>query len=179
LWYLNLVDPDNRRPVDFGKRMRLLKEVQQWRMGDPAENPPSDDGRVKLFLIYRALRARRENRDLFDTGDYLPTFVTGDRAQHVVAFFRSQRVTREASSAPHYVLVVAPRFLTSLVRPGAAPLGERVWGGTSIKLPRDAPAIWRNVITDEVLRAQGEISVGEVLAKFPVALLVGRASPLA
>jgi len=118
---------------------------------------------VKLFLIYRGLRARRENRDLFDTGDYLPTFVTGSRAQHIVAFFRSQRVTREAPSAPHYVLVVAPRFLTSLVKPGETPLGEPVWGDTSIKLPRDAPAVWHNAITDEVLRAQGEISVGEAL----------------
>ncbi len=193
LWDLNLVDPDNRRPVDFQKRIQLLKEVQQLRISDfgfrisaAAPNPQSairnpqwDDGRVKLFLIYRGLRARRENRDLFDTGDYLPTFVTGDRAQHVVAFFRSQRVAPEAQSAPRYVLVVAPRFLTSLVRPGEAPLGEPVWGDGSIKLPRDAPAVWHNAITDEVLRAQGEISVGEVLAQFPAAILVGRASSLA
>ncbi len=181
LWDLNLVDPDNRRPVDFEKRMRLLKEVQGlriadggWRIRDAAHNSQYDDGRVKLFLIYHGLRVRRENRDLFDTGDYLPTFVTGSRAQHVVAFFRSQRVTPEAPSAPRYVLVVAPRFLTSLVRPGEAPLGEPVWGDTSIKLPRDAPATWHNAITDEILRAQGEVSVGEVLANFPAAILVGR-----
>jgi (1->4)-alpha-D-glucan 1-alpha-D-glucosylmutase len=193
LWDLNLVDPDNRRPVDFQKRMRLLQEVQQWRMADggfripespyhppPAiRNPQWDDGRVKLFLIQRGLLARRENRDIFDTGDYLPPVVTGSRAQHVVAFFRSQRIMPEAPSAPRYVLVVTPRFLTSLVRPGEAPLGEHVWEDTSIRLPRDAPATWHNAITDEILRAQGEIAVGDVLAKFPAALLVGRASPLA
>ncbi len=186
LWDLNLVDPDNRRPVDFEKRRWLLKEVQQLGISDfgfrtdaPAHNPQFADGRVKLFLIQRGLRARRENRDLFDTGDYLPPFVTGSRAHHVVAFFRSQQVAREATSAAHHVLVVAPRFLTCLVKPGEAPLGERVWEDTSIRLPRDAPVTWHNAITDEVLRAQGEISVGEVLAQFPVALLVGRASPLA
>jgi (1->4)-alpha-D-glucan 1-alpha-D-glucosylmutase len=160
--------------------------VQQSQIGESVYHPQSeirnlqcDDGQAKLFLICRGLHARRENRDVFDTGDYLPPFVAGSRAQHVVAFFRSQRVTPEAQSAPRYVLVVAPRFLTSLVRPGEAPLGERVWEDTSIRLPRDAPATWHNAITDEVLRAQGEISVGEILAKFPTALLVGPASPLA
>jgi (1->4)-alpha-D-glucan 1-alpha-D-glucosylmutase len=186
LWDLNLVDPDNRRPVDFEKRRRLLKEVQQWQMvdfdfraSDPARNRRLEGGGVKLFLIHRGLHARRENRDVFDAGDYLPAFVTGNRAPHIVAFFRSQRVTRDATSAPRYVLVVAPRFLTSLVRPGDAPLGEGVWEDTSIRLPRDAPATWYNAITDEVLRAQGEISVAEVLARFPAALLVGRVPPLA
>ncbi len=180
LWDLNLVDPDNRRPVDFEKRRRLLKEVQQLRIADfglrirdAGHNSQYNDGRVKLFLIYRGLQARRENRGVFDTGDYLPAFVTGNRAQHVVAFFRSQRVTREAPSASQYVLVVAPRFLTSLIGPGEAPLGESVWGDTSIKLPRDAPALWHNAITDELLRAQGEIFVGEILAGFPAAILVG------
>jgi (1->4)-alpha-D-glucan 1-alpha-D-glucosylmutase len=205
LWDLNLVDPDNRRPVDFEKRMRLLKEVQQLRIADfgfrtsdsphnpqsAVRNPQLDDGRVKLFLIYRGLRARRENRDLFDTGDYLPTFVTGSRAQHVVAFFRvaqpEPRTQKNAFGSPMpsagnrthpvpHVLVVAPRFLTSLISPGATPLGEPVWGDTSIKLPRDAPALWHNAITDELLRAHGEMPVGEALAKFPVALFVARAS---
>lgn len=186
LWDLNLVDPDNRRPVDFDKRRQLLKEVQplgmadfDFRTGDPARKRHLESGGVKLFLIHRGLRARRENRDVFDTGDYLPAVVTGSRAPHIVAFFRSQRVPREASVAPPYVLVVAPRFLTSLVRPGDAPLGEGVWEDTGIRLPRDAPAMWHNAITGEVLRAQGEIPVAEALARFPAALLVGRASPLA
>ena len=187
LWDLNLVDPDNRRPVDFEKRMRLLREVSGRSAADsvgcffPSDangghSPPYElmDGSVKLFLIYRGLRARRENRDLFDTGDYLPSFVTGGRAQHIVAFFRSLRITHEAQATTHYVLVVAPRFLTSLVGPGTPPLGERVWGDTSIRLPRDAAPTWHNAITDEVLHAQGEISVGDILAKFPAAILVSR-----
>ena len=199
LWDLNLVDPDNRRPVDFEKRTRLLKEVQQLRISDfgfristSAHNPPSAirhpqfrDGRAKLFLIYRGLHARGENREIFDTGDYLPAVVTGRHAQHVVAFFRVALARRELGQDAHamaeasHALVVAPRFLTSLIGPGEAPLGEPVWEDTSIRLPRDAPLTWHNVITDETLRAQGEIPVGEVLATFPAALLVGRASPLA
>jgi (1->4)-alpha-D-glucan 1-alpha-D-glucosylmutase len=193
LWDLNLVDPDNRRPVDFEKRARLLKEVQRLRIADcglrimgestnpqsAIPNPQLSDGRIKLFLMHRGLRARRENRDLFDSGDYLPAAVTGTRAQHIVAFFRSQRVTPEAQAVTNYILVVAPRFLTSLVNPGDLPLGEPVWGDTGIRLPRDAPATWRNAITDETLHARGEIPVGDVLAHFPTAILVGRASPLA
>jgi (1->4)-alpha-D-glucan 1-alpha-D-glucosylmutase len=194
LWDLNLVDPDNRRPVDFEKRRRLLKDVQQFRISNfgfridshppnpqsTIRNPPWVDGRAKLFLIYRGLHARGENRNLFDTGDYLPAVVTGRRAEQVVAFFRvalaprgQERDTLAAPEASH-ALVVAPRFLTSVVGPGEPPLGEQMWDDTSIRIPRDAPVVWHNVITDEILRAQGEIPVGEILATFPTALLVGR-----
>jgi (1->4)-alpha-D-glucan 1-alpha-D-glucosylmutase len=199
LWDLNLVDPDNRRPVDFEKRRRLLREIARGEfdigslMFDLKEatlpNQPSTinhqtgnidlppavtDGRIKLLLIYRGLRARRENRDLFDAGDYLPAAVTGRLAPHIVAFFRSRPAASEGQSATPYVLVVAPRFLTALVKPGAPPLGESLWADTSIRLPRDAPPTWRNAITDEVLHVQGEVSVGEILARFPTAILVSR-----
>ncbi len=189
LWDLNLVDPDNRRPVDFEKRRQFLKEVEESRIADfgfridhASRHPQLTDGRIKLFLIYRGLHARGENRDLFDTGDYLPAVVTGRHAQHVVAFFRvAQSLSAGNRTAPgaeaSHALVVAPRFLTALVGPGEPPFGEQVWEDTSIRLPRDAPLTWRNALTDEILRAQGEIPVGETLAAFPAALLVGRVSP--
>jgi (1->4)-alpha-D-glucan 1-alpha-D-glucosylmutase len=184
LWDLNLVDPDNRRPVDFEKRRRLLQEISGSSAADcvPRLFPRSDgngghsppyelmDGRVKLFLIRQGLRARRENRDIFDTGDYIPASVTGNQAQHVVAFFRSHR----AATPTRYVLVVAPRFLTALVRPGEPPLGRRLWEDTSITLPKDAPATWQDAVTDESMPAQGQILVGDILTNFPVAILVGR-----
>lgn len=166
LWDLNLVDPDNRRPVDFERRRRLLKEL---RISGTHPNSQIESGAIKLFLIQRGLRARRENRDIFDAGEYLPASVTGSRTHHVVAFFRVQ-------AGVGYVLVVVPRFLTSLVRPGAPPLGVEVWEDTSIVLPEDAPAIWQNALTGEAHQAQGQVFVGDALAEFPVALFVGRAS---
>jgi (1->4)-alpha-D-glucan 1-alpha-D-glucosylmutase len=179
LWDLNLVDPDNRRPVDFEKRRRLLQEVSDSNAqrffpsdGNGGHSPPYGltDGQIKLFLIQRGLRARRANRDIFDTGDYLPAAVRGGRAQHIVAFFRTQR----AASATRYVLVMAPRFLTSLVGPGAPPVGRGLWEDTSIALPGDAPSAWQDAITDEIVHTQGQVLVGDILTKFPVAVLVGR-----
>ena len=170
LWDLNLVDPDNRRPVDFERRRRLLRELDQLRLGEASRTALFDDGLIKLFLIRQGLRARQENRDIFDTGDYRPAAVTGSRAHHVIAFFRFQR---EAG----YVLVVAPRFLTSLVRLGQPPLGREVWEDTSIALPEDAPPAWQDAITNATRQPQGQLLIGDILTEFPVALLVARASP--
>ena len=70
--------------------------------------------------------------------------------------------------------MVVPRFLTSLVKPGEPPLGERVWQDTCIAPPPDAPSAWHNALTDETLPAQGQIPVGAILARFPAAILLGR-----
>ena len=79
LWDFNLVDPDNRRPVDFEKRAKLLDELAMQMPADGSELPilqelvhSNQDGRIKLLLIHKGLQARRENKELFDTGDYLP-----------------------------------------------------------------------------------------------------------
>jgi (1->4)-alpha-D-glucan 1-alpha-D-glucosylmutase len=165
LWDLNLVDPDNRRPVDFEKRARLLKEVSSLHPSDFTLQIAPDDGRVKLFLIDRGLHARRENRDIFDAGDYLPASVAGSCSSHVVAFFRERQ--------GRYALVVVPRFITSLVGSGQLPVGPRVWEDTRIGLPGHGPSNWQDALTGRTLHAQGEISVGDILATFPVAILLG------
>jgi (1->4)-alpha-D-glucan 1-alpha-D-glucosylmutase len=188
LWDLNLVDPDNRRPVDFAKRARILKQMQE------NLDPPSTgsslveealtagrerqlaeslwetraDGRVKLFLIYSGLRARRAYRDLFETGAYLPASVTGSRAQHIVAFFRVRR--------NDHALVVVPRFVTSLAGPGERPTGRDIWEDTRIHLPGNAPPAWHDTLTRNTLHAQNEIYLGDVLTTFPVAILLSKPS---
>ncbi|OHB67514.1 MAG: malto-oligosyltrehalose synthase [Planctomycetes bacterium RBG_13_62_9] len=172
LWDLNLVDPDNRRPVDFQKRRSLLSNLRsdsnpQSDLSDESaiRNPQSiANGRIKLFLIHRGLLARREHRSLFDDGEYLPASVEGSRAQHVVAFFRRWRDL--------YAVTVVPRFLTSLIQSGELPLGERVWQDTRIALPGDAPSDWRDAITDSPLTAHHGLLVGDVLRDFPVSILV-------
>ena len=152
LWDFSLVDPDNRRPVDFRKRAKLLDELEQM----PAEAQSrllqelvhsKQDGRIKLLLIHKGLQARRENKELFDTGGYLPASVHGSRTEHVVAFFRRRKDA--------HALIVVPRFLTSLVGPDQSPLGKDVWQDTKIDLPNDAPPNWRDAITGKTLTASG------------------------
>ncbi len=165
LWDFNLVDPDNRRPVDFAKRVSLLKSVVE------TQNLASlldsrHDGRIKMFTIWKALHARLENRDLFDEGGYAPAAVSGSRAEHVVAFFRTHH-DRQA-------LVVVPRFLTSLTAPGRPPLGFEVWQDTRIALPPGSPATWQDKTTGGEMNALEELRVGDILQEAPVALLIGR-----
>jgi (1->4)-alpha-D-glucan 1-alpha-D-glucosylmutase len=178
LWDFSLVDPDNRRPVDFPRRAEFLEEVSSLKSqvsSDKGRNPTLDtsqftletlcrDGRIKMLLIHKGLQARRQNRELFDEGDYLPASVQGSRADHIIAFFRTHGDSR--------ALVVAPRFLTSLVRPNESPLGKAVWQDTGIDLPRGIPPDWRNAITGETLTASGEVFVGDILSEFPTAILL-------
>ncbi|MBF0549849.1 MAG: malto-oligosyltrehalose synthase [Deltaproteobacteria bacterium] len=170
LWDLSLVDPDNRRPVDFEKRRVMLDGIRE------AENSNIDrliqdlfstreDGRIKLFLIYRALKARRTHREIFQKGAYLPLESGGKFGGHVMAFARI--VDRQ------WAMVIAPRFLSHLVQEGDFPLGLEVWKDTEVVMPDGAPAQWRNLITNQVLSAGHRFPVGEALLSFPVALLRG------
>jgi (1->4)-alpha-D-glucan 1-alpha-D-glucosylmutase len=165
LWDLNLVDPDNRRAVDFAKRASLLAQLQNETPTWHGLIENRYDGRIKLFLIRKVLHTRAENRDLFEEGDYVPGSVTGSRAEHVVAFFRT-RPDRQA-------LIVAPRFLTSLTQPGQPPIGRDVWRDTRIPLPASSPSTWQDGITGNEVTAQAELAVGDILREFPVALLLG------
>jgi (1->4)-alpha-D-glucan 1-alpha-D-glucosylmutase len=170
LWDLNLVDPDNRRAVDFGRRMRFLREIQE----PPAQargeliaalTASRHDGRIKLFLIQQALHTRNQNKTLFQSGDYIPATVTGKHSRHIVAFFR---VGEEK-----HALVVVPRFPTALVPPGEFAVGRRIWADTRISLPPHTPATWHDVMSARTLAAPDTLFVGDLLSTFPVALLLG------
>jgi (1->4)-alpha-D-glucan 1-alpha-D-glucosylmutase len=172
LWDLQLVDPDNRRPVDFAVRESLLHEF-----GEKAGNSKDlvsellasrTDGKVKLFLTCRALRARAQFGRVFTLGTYLPLRISGEWANHVIAFCRRYRNS--------WVMAVAPRFLTRLVKPDEIPIGERVWMDTHILCRKAMPSVWVNVITGERISSPALLPIGEVLQDFPVALLVDEAS---
>ena len=170
LWDLSLVDPDNRRPVDFEKRRAMLAGIRAQEEADIGLLVQDllatrADGKIKLWLIYRALQAKKAHRDIFRAGAYLPLQSTGRFRSQVIAFaWRYQR---------QWALVMAPRFLSHLVPEGDFPLGRQVWQDTEVILPNGAPAAWRNVITSEVLAAGKTLPVGDVLLSFPVALLMG------
>ena len=173
LWQLALVDPDNRRPVAYDARQRMLAAFD-----DAADDPrslaaaqlqPVDEGRIKLFLTVRSLQARRRHGALFRSGDYLPLDALGAFSRHVVAFARKR--------AGLWALVVAPRFLSALVQEGRLPLGREVWQDTTVALPSAAPRTWRNVFTRETVQSTTDLAVADILTHFPAALLIGEVTP--
>ena len=153
LWNLSLVDPDNRRPVDYAARRRLLDEVEGAEIASLLDR--WQDGAVKLALTRRVLALRADKPALFRDGDYAPLEATGARAEHVVAFART--------SGDDTVVVATPRLVGTL--------GERPdWGDTSIPLPRGRR--WRNALTDATLEAADAVTAAALFQDFPVALLV-------
>lgn len=162
LWDLSLVDPDNRRPVDFELRQRYLNEIQMAAdepglIAELLANPA--DGRIKLFLTMWGLRARADYATLFQAGSYEPLAVSGQFQNHLIAFAR----TYEGQT----VVTVVPRFCTGLVAVSEYPLGD-VWQDTVIELPKGTG--WKNLLTGQMLPAEPG-QVGEILSQFPVALL--------
>ena len=165
LWDFSLVDPDNRQPVDFDLRAQLLDELKAGPVHLRELLDAKEDGRVKLYLTWRALCCRRAHPGLFSDGAYLPVEAGGTGRQHVFSFIRRHD--------DQVALVVVPRWLTRLLpEPGRLPLGA-VWGDTHVLLPEDLRGrSWRNVLSDEVVPAAAQLSLGAVLAQFPVALLL-------
>jgi (1->4)-alpha-D-glucan 1-alpha-D-glucosylmutase len=168
LWDLSLVDPDNRRPVDWKLRRRLLADLEHAlaTTHDRAALAhelfvKKDDARVKLFLTREALALRRAQAALFAAGAYRPLETRGTLAEHVCAF---ARVGDDAAA-----VTVVPRLLA---RRGdeALPLGVEYWGDTTLEIPGDVGRRFRNVLTGEVLEGES-LPLGRVLAHFPVALL--------
>ena len=169
LWDLSLVDPDNRRRVDFEKRCAMLASIREREVSNIGRLiqdllSTREDGKVKLFLIYRALKARKANRETFREGAYLPLESAGRFRSHVIAFARQYE--------QQWAVVIAPRFLSHLVQEGEFPLGREVWQDTEVIMPDRSPAEWRNALTSEVLSAGNALPVGDLLLSFPVALLM-------
>jgi len=178
LWDFSLVDPDNRRPVDYEYRRRLVADLKSldglnrkqrcakvWEMMEQKE-----DGRVKLWLTRQALHCRRDHPNLFTTGDYLPLGPIGSLSRHAFAFARRYENTR--------AVVLIPRFAAALAPAGGIPIGAEIWGKTQLHLPDDfAGRIFENIFTGEEIapmQADGatQVLAADVLAHFPVALLI-------
>jgi (1->4)-alpha-D-glucan 1-alpha-D-glucosylmutase len=167
LWDFSMVDPDNRRPVDFALRAKLLEEIERALakdrgklLSDLLDN--AEDGRIKLFLIRSGLAARLECADLFGKGDYVVPEIKGAKANQVLAFAR----TWEGNAA----LTVVPRLAgQSLNEDTAFPLGT-FWGDTTIAWGEAAK--WRNAFTGTTLTSSGDLALSDVFAGLPFALLI-------
>jgi (1->4)-alpha-D-glucan 1-alpha-D-glucosylmutase len=174
-WAFSLVDPDNRRPVDYPRLGRRLGEIRAA-LADPATNRADfartllgikEDGRVKLYVIHQALAYRRQHSGLFAEGAYVPLAAAGPRSEHVVAFARALGKAR--------VIAAAPRLVARL-QPSDPPVGAP-WAATWLELPETLGAVaYRNLLTGETLAVGARegrpgLPMEAVFALFPVALL--------
>ncbi len=158
LWDLSLVDPDNRRPVDYALRRRLLDEVAWRGPGEVWPPPPGDEGTAKTWLIRHALDVRRSHASAFVAGSsYEALAVDGEKADHVVAFCRNGQVA-----------VVVPRLVVGLGLSGPLSAASS-WGDTTVTLP---PGRWADALGGAVVDG-GSVALEPLLARFPVALLTG------
>jgi (1->4)-alpha-D-glucan 1-alpha-D-glucosylmutase len=179
LWDFSLVDPDNRRPVDFARRVKSLQELTRWekkgREALLAELLGNwQDGRLKLYVTRRGLLLRRNYPDLFRHGDYLPLTATGNRRNQVLALARRH--------GNNWALAVAGRFFAALTPPGQPPTGREVWEDSVLLLPPEAPVVWRDIFTGKACEAESSpvksLPLHEVLQHLPVAFLWGLSQEL-
>jgi (1->4)-alpha-D-glucan 1-alpha-D-glucosylmutase len=184
VWDYSLVDPDNRRPVDYQQRREWLDEIDQAIQSGPEgqralaqtlgripRNP-----RLKLLTTSTLLKLRRDQAELFAKGEYLPLEVQGNAARHVCAF--AWRLDRGEESRA--MIVIVPRFLAQLA---ASPdrsstqhvLDAATWGNTEVVLDGWSDGAWRNAFTGVSHQLSGKsLFVRDVLVDFPVAVLTRR-----
>jgi (1->4)-alpha-D-glucan 1-alpha-D-glucosylmutase len=173
-WDLSLVDPDNRRPVDFAAHARALEEIDRELALGPRSraalarslSSPGAlrDGRAKLLLLRAALHLRRAERPLFDDGDYRPLEADGPLASSVFAFVRGIR--------GRALVCAVPRLVLRALEAGG---GRIRWEG-SLALPPGLPVRWRDAVTGQT-REGPSIPLAALFEDFPVALLVSEVLP--
>jgi len=166
----SLVDPDNRRPVDFALREELLGSVgeRESANGDFVRGllDHYDDGRIKLWLTQKLLNLRRERRALFTRGNYVPLSAYGSKEENVIAFSRSYQ--------GEFIIVAAPRFAYSLMRGAETPPVGHAWNDTSLRIDVNlATSGLRNFLTGESVPVKNGTSLlcRDLFAHFPFALL--------
>lgn len=183
-WRFCLVDPDNRRPVDFDRRMAMLAGLKAM-VADPGA-PLAErltelldhafDGRIKMYLLWRTLTWRRHHPELFVHGSYVPLQTVGPAKDHLFGFARIH--------SDQAMLAVVPRLTARLLggEAGRMPVGHGVWGETALFLPGSLQeARLTNLLSGEDAGAPGDngrLAAADLLRHFPVALLVGTRRPL-
>ena len=163
-----MVDPDNRRPVDYLLRRQILDDIRVRYVAGPESLiadllSTREDGRIKLFLTWRALQVRRENPEVF-RGRYQPGKCSGVRQDNIID------LTRLGTNAGAYYR--AP-FFYQACPPRKEPLGREAWQDTTIEMPGGEDFQWVESFTGQEIPGAPLMYVGDILRKFPVALLVG------
>ena len=169
LWDLSMVDPDNRQPVDYALRCRLVQGNEDVPAGSSTflgemcacwPNPA-----LKLHVTRQLLRLRRSHEDLFRRGTYEPLYASGTYRDHVCAYLRRDRRS--------WGIVLVPVRTIALSGAGKLPLGEVVWGDGVVELPPGGPTKYDDAITGRTISAtDGHLKLSEVFAGFPAAVLI-------
>lgn len=171
LWRYSLVDPDNRRPVDYELRRQILQSLLNRANEDKANlvdelvSSP-ENGHIKMYVTATALRFREQEAELFIEGDYIPLQVTGRHADNVCAYLRVYE--------DKVALVAVPRLVVQLTAgQPMMPLGEDIWDDTLIHLPDNYQVNFQNLLTSETFTPIANIPASDIFKRFPVALLSG------
>ncbi|MGH7580611.1 MAG: malto-oligosyltrehalose synthase [Gemmatimonadales bacterium] len=174
LWTFALVDPDNRRPVDFALRQGLLEEIERGTAGDAGSRErflrelvaAPEDGRLKLHMIRAALAARRARPAAFRSRAYAALQASGPSAGRVIAFGRGEAGDR--------LVAVVPRFLTGQAVRGALPTDGALWDGTALSMPADWPSRWTCALSGQAVTSDPSagLRVADLFGILPVALLL-------
>jgi (1->4)-alpha-D-glucan 1-alpha-D-glucosylmutase len=162
-WDDSLVDPDNRRHPDFDARVEAVSHLDDADVEELFRS--KRDGSIKLYVTGKLLRFRREQKRLFERGDYVPVKVEGGAAEHVVAYLR---VSEEAK-----ILVVTPRLAHRLAHSKGSTLDNRaIWLGTTLQLPESvAGETWTNLLTGETVDGD-PANLEKLFVTMPLAVLV-------
>jgi (1->4)-alpha-D-glucan 1-alpha-D-glucosylmutase len=176
IWDFSLADPDNRRPVDYSVRVDMLAGIKEQESTLPLREYAKqltvhkEDGRIKLYVTYKALNFRRFHRETFEYGEYIPLDAFGEKAHSICAFARR----RGADT----IIVAVPRLIAGPAQTAPhLPLGENAWRGTVLTIPVDRIGLeFRdifsgNVVTTGEHRGVVGLKLAEVFRDLPVALL--------
>jgi (1->4)-alpha-D-glucan 1-alpha-D-glucosylmutase len=170
LWDLSLVDPDNRRPVNYEVRERMLGHLDELAAQQGAAAVAGEvtrdisDGAVKLWTMAQVLRLRRAEHALFRHGSYVPLHASNAAEQYVIAHARRYEEKT--------VIVAVPRFACSLMRGEVAlPLGT-AWKDWVLPVPSELHGSHRNIFTGETIAAETALPLAQVFGSYPVAVFV-------
>lgn len=167
LWDLSMVDPDNRRPVDYSSRMESLDQLnaedENYEKHLQSLWKDRYDATIKLWLIHTLLKERDQNPLLFSKGQYIPLEVKGKYKEHILAFAR--RYQR------HWFITVVPLHTGKMCKEQEADLITLDWKNTKIVLPKEAPMHWENVLLKSKGKSQKDILVKDLFHPIPVAVL--------
>src|SRR5260370_11117968 len=158
-----MVDPDNRRPVDFAKLNALLEDGADRRGPDLLKNWQC--GSLKQYVIQQTLGFRRKHPEVFRAGEYIPLETVEHHAAHLIAFARHSGMT--------WTIAVAPRFSAKLSKSSQPCLAKGTLADTDLAIPPNAPRRWANLFTGESVEASGtgRMAAAAVLGRLPIALL--------
>ncbi|HUB02497.1 MAG TPA: malto-oligosyltrehalose synthase [Terriglobales bacterium] len=178
---LSLVDPDNRRPVDYDARQRSLEQLKNMAQSNA---PPSVSGeqstgnsqasQLKQLVIWKTLTLRRQEPLLFERGNYVPLSVSGTKAKHLVAFARTYEDKR--------LIVAVPRLCATLLGGTADICQPAIWGATNVDIGSTKGSCYHDLFTGNCISAHPDVDfrlipVATLLRSFPVALLISEPKP--